>query len=157
MTTLYHGSGFEQQELMPGFKRSGKVVKWDGTESNEWLYATTEKEEAIAQGFASILEKEFDVERYKTSGKNIEIHITGSRTPTRLAMGKFKLYIYTMPLLEGDGWRLVNNLHNGMKNEYKTKQTIEGEHLVCESVDVKGWLEGKSIILKVNGKISMNW
>jgi len=50
---LFHGSGFDQSELMPGFYRSGNLVKWDETESNMFLYTTTEREVAIGQGFAS--------------------------------------------------------------------------------------------------------
>ena len=74
-SVLYHGSLYKQNELMPGFKRSGKLVQWDGIENNTYLYATTDQLEAISLGLGSALEKELDSRRFATFDNNIVVYI----------------------------------------------------------------------------------
>lgn len=143
MMNLYHGSGYDQTELMPGFKHSGKIVQWDETESNEWLYSTSSKEEAIAQGFASVLEKHYNLDRYKSDGDLIIIEIATGRIPVTADLFKLDVWLYT---IQHDGrWRPVNNKHNGMKDEYKTKETIRDSILDKEKIDIAQWLGRKKV------------
>ena len=39
---LYHGTGFNDLVLKPGYEHTGKEIKWDETESNRYLYATAD-------------------------------------------------------------------------------------------------------------------
>lgn len=134
---LYHGSRFEQPELMPGFLRSGELVKWDETESNEYLYTTTDKNTAYELGFASSLEKEFDIDRFHVH-KGVIIIQTQERITDKM-LEQLPVFIYTIPFLREDCWHKNSNDHNGLDTEYKTKNTIDNIHS-CEQLDVKKWL-----------------
>ena len=57
---------------------TGVEVKWDKTESNKWLYATTMMGEAVALGFASVIEKKYRLDRYQFKGDTITIAFTGA-------------------------------------------------------------------------------
>lgn len=155
MKKLYHGSGFDQEELMPGFKHSGTLVKWDGTESNEWLYAASSLEEAVAQGFASTLEKHFNVGRYKSDGNEIYIEIENGRVPTVNEMKALDVWLYTIEFT--DCWQLVGNLTNGIKNEYKTTETIKESILSKEKVDIAKWYTGKKVQVISRNNRSYDW
>lgn len=154
---LYHGSGFKQDELMPGFKRSGKLVQWDVTESNEWLYAAVNKEEAISMGFASILEKTFTVKRFKTEGRCILIEIESGRIPTLAELKALQVYLYTIQKDDKSGWVRVNNLYNDLKDEYKTKETLTDCIECCEAIDMTRYLGQKQITVKGPGGRAYDW
>lgn len=141
---LFHGSMYKQSELMPGFKRSGEKVEWDGVESNEYLYATTDRETAINQGFASALEKVFPVERFRTEGDDIHVHVKG-QPPSEEAMRKITVYLYTLKDLPHDLWRKNNNKVNGLDSEWVTQNTICDGIESCETIDVPAWLAGRAI------------
>lgn len=151
MDLLYHASAFKQDELKPGFQHSGNKVMWDQTESNIWLYATTLRDEAISMGFASAVEKKFDVTRYKTEGKSIHF---GYAEGADLTMGKVlevKVYLYTITYDPKDGWVKVNNKFNGMDQEYKTTQTIRKNILNREEINLKEWVKNKHITFAQEG------
>lgn len=155
MPHLYHGSGYKQPELKPGIMHSGELQQWDKTESNEYLYATTLMEEAIAQGLASVIEKYWKLARYQSSGDSITIIVDGP-LPSLKEIQALTVYLYTIDW-DTSVWVRVDNLHNGMTNEYKTKQVI-GSKMIdsCEAVDLKKWLDGKKVVIK--GKsASMRW
>lgn len=143
MKKLYHGSGFDQEELMPGIKHTGKLVKWDNTESNEWLYATSSMEEAIAQGVASTLEKHYNVGRYQSDGDKLLIQIDSGRVPTSAEMKALDIWLYTLE--HTNAWRLVGNLTNGLVDEYKTQETIKDGIISKVKVDLVQWLAGKDV------------
>lgn len=155
MKKLYHGSGFIADELMPGFKHTGKLVKWDGTESNEWLYAAATREEAISQGFASTLEKHYNVGRFKSEGNKIYIEIENGKVPTEKEMKALDVYLYTIAF--SDAWQLVNNLTNGIKDEYKTKETIKDDILEREKLDIAKWFSGKDVKVVSRTNRSYDW
>jgi hypothetical protein len=155
MSHLYHGSGYKQTELKPGIMHTGVLVEWDKTESNEWLYATELMEEAIAQGVASTLEKTYNLSRYRSSGNEI-IMIFDGAVPTRAILDSLEVYLYKLDWAK-DMWVSVNNLHNGMVNEYKTKQVVKSGFIdSCEAVDVKKWLSRKKVTIKAK-TAAMNW
>ncbi|MNH65402.1 hypothetical protein D3C73_174110 [compost metagenome] len=155
MSHLYHGSGYKQPELKPGIMHSGELQRWDKTESNEFLYATTLMEEAIAQGLASVIEKHWNLSRYQSSGDTITIIVDGP-LPSLKELQALTVYLYKIHW-EKSVWVLVDNLHNGMSNEYKTKQVIGGKMIEsCEPVDLSNWLKHKKIEIK--GKTAaMRW
>ena len=132
---LYHGSAFNDEELMPGYKRTGILVEWDETESNKFLYATTSKKEAIKLGLASSIEKTFKLNKFKTEGDSIFIVIEGNEL-SYAKLCKLPLYVYTIRTTDRDGWVANNNEHNNMSDEWKTDQTIRGLAAI-EHVDIK--------------------
>lgn len=142
---LYHGSRYKQPELMPGFNRSGKVVKWDETESNAFLYATSVKDTAIELGFASSVEKLLDVTKFRTEGK--ELIIETDTTVTFEKLCEIPVYLYKIRFEPKDGWKKNNNQNNGITTEFKTTQTIHAIEY-CELVDIREWLKQYNVILK---------
>jgi len=155
MSHLYHGSGYKQDELKPGFMHSGELVEWDKTESNEWLYATELMEEAIAQGLASTIEKSFKLCRYQSSGNEVTMIFEG-KAPTRQEIDLLEVHLYKIDWVK-NMWVSVDNLHNGMVNEYKTKHIIEAGMIdSCNLVDIRHWLSRKKVVIKTK-TAAMNW
>jgi len=155
MHCLYHGSGYHQSELKPGIHHTGTLTEWDKSESNEWLYATTSKEEAIAQGFASVVEKHFALSRFRSHGVEIVVACDG-QLPTLAQLSALVVYLYTITHLHEDKWVRVNNLHNGMDNEYKTKACLTTAINGVETIDIKHWLSRKTVKI-VSSKAALNW
>lgn len=148
-TILYHGSGFDQTELMPGFLRSGKLVQWDETESNEWLYTTTDRDEAISQAFASMIEKTYESKSYHRDGNRITIELAKCVKPSLAELKKIQLFLYTIRLEPEDQWQKNNNEHNQIKTEWKTQAIIDRNIIHKEQVDLAGWLANKQLDLRV--------
>lgn len=155
MHHLYHGSGYRHTELKPGIHYTGVKVEWDKSESNEWLYATSVMEEAISQGLASVVEKHFAMSRFKSSGRTLEF-IFEDVPPTLREIEALTVYLYKLDWHK-DIWVAVNNLHNGMKHEYKTKEVIPAAMIDhCQQVDLKTYLGRKEVILS-SARPAMNW
>ncbi|MNZ37467.1 hypothetical protein D3C78_549130 [compost metagenome] len=155
MSHLYHGSGYQQPELKPGIMHSGVKQEWDQTESNEWLYATTLLEEAIAQGFASVVEKHYKLNRYKSAGNDVMLCFEGP-LPHMEDLEKLNVYLYKIDWHK-ELWTKVDNLHNGMTNEYKTKAIVTASMIdKCEKVDLKTWLSRKKVIITSN-RAALRW
>ncbi|MNO12938.1 hypothetical protein D3C76_25570 [compost metagenome] len=155
MPHLYHGSGYKHTELKPGIHYTGKKVEWDQTESNEWLYATCLLEEAIAQGFASVIEKHYKLDHYHSVGNEVVMTFTDT-VPKQEDLEKLQVFLYKIDW-DTSVWIKVNNLHNGMSNEYKTKACIPANMIdSCVEVDLKGWLKRKKVVIKAS-KASLNW
>lgn len=143
--TLYHGSLYKQNELMPGFKRSGKLIHWDGVESNQYLYVTSVKPEAISLGFGSALEKTLNSRRYATFDDNIVIYFA-KELPKVDTIYTLTFYVYTIASKPEHGWVKNTNPFNNIDTEWITQNTIE--HITkCEQVDVKNWLADKQVYL----------
>lgn len=120
---IYHGSYYDTVILKPSFKHTNELVTWDETESNKYLYSTTDKWLAITMGLASalsqigILVDEFSVE------DNV-IYIAADVKVTQSILRDIThIYLYTLEL--NNDWVKVNNEHNGVDTEYKTDKTIE--------------------------------
>lgn len=154
MRHLYHGSGYQQDELKPGIHYTGTKVEWDKTESNEWLYATTSMEEAIAQGFASSVEKHYNLVRFMSHGRDLTLVFDGA-VPTQAQLAALPLFLYKIDWVAAD-WIKVNNLHNGMESEYKTQKALRDVIDSCTPVDLTQWLARKTVKL-VAKKAAMNW
>lgn len=141
---LYHGSLYKQNELMPGFKRSGKLVQWDGIENNTYLYTTTDKAEAISLGFGSALEKVLDSRRYATYDNNIVVYFFRDLPPVEKLL-ELVIYVYTIRFKESDAWVKNKNPFNNIDTEWVTQSTIR-DLAKCEQVDVARWLKDHNVL-----------
>lgn len=146
---LYHGSMYHQPELMPGFKRSGKLVRWDNIEDNTWLYTSKIKEEAIMLGISSAIEKTFPLKHYMydKARNNIKIELYEG-TLTREEIYKLPVYLYTLKTDPEDGWIWNYNPANGLSGEFKTQRTVDKSILKTEVVDIKDALKNIVILIQ---------
>jgi len=142
-TTLYHGSMYKQTELMPGYKRSGKLQTWDGVESNLHLYASSSKEEAELLGVGSAAEKVFETERFIEHDGNVWLF---TKQPISIDdVLDLEVYIYTIPFKESDGWQKNDNPYNNIDTEWTTRSTVKG--VSVKSIDIRTLMKGKTITL----------
>lgn len=138
---LYHGSLYKQNELMPGFKRSGELVVWDGTETNQNLYATTDPRVAALLGIGSASEKTFNSNRFIELEGDIWIF-----TDKPLDIEQFLemvIYRYTIPFRADDGWTHNDNPRNNIDTEWITQKTIRG--VKCEQLDIRDIMKGHKV------------
>lgn len=142
---LYHGSGFRQKELKPGFAHSGELVQWDNSEDNSWLYASDDKDEAILLGISSAIEKAFKLDRYQCDTKAKKITVTVSEDIVLSDIQKLHVVVYTLKASHADGWMANYNPANGIKGEYKTQRHITDNIIRCEDVNVSSVLRGYKI------------
>lgn len=155
MNHLFHGSGYRNNELKPGIHYTGKLVQWDKTESNEWLYASSCPKDATEQGFFSTIEKKYDVSRSRSSGSELIIEFR-DKVPTVQEIHNLPLFLYVIGF-DKDIWQKVNNQHNGLTTEYKTKEIIDGKHIItCDKIEVKRFLNGRNLKL-ISSRSSFNW
>lgn len=145
---LYHASSYLQEELKPGIAYTGEKVEWDETESNEWLYATSNKEAAIAQGLASAIEHHWLLHRFQSSGNHLAFTFdAGTPVPTRRDLERLKVYLYVIHAHVADGWVKNSNTHNKLRSEYRTQNTVRDRIASASLVDMKQWLQGKDVSL----------
>lgn len=142
-TVLYHGSLYKQNELMPGFKRSGELTVWDGVETNQSLYATTDKTSAALLGLGSAVEKEFETNRFSTTDKDIFIFANAQIDIDDLLA--LVIYRYTIPFRAADGWVHNQNKYNGIDTEWKTTKTVRG--VSCATLNLKEVLKGYKVTI----------
>lgn len=141
---LYHGSAYWTNELKPGFEHTGIEVQWDETESNRFLYATTERETAIELGLASAIEKAYTLNSYQTRGNAIMINCDQKITVKDLY--DLEVWIYTIQPGPKENWSLNKNPHNGLSTEFKTDHTVRSIRAV-DRIDIKKWLRNKDVII----------
>lgn len=142
-TTLYHGSMYKQTELMPGYKRSGKLQTWDGVESNLNLYVSSVKTEAELLGVGSAAEKVFETERFIELDGNIWLF---TKEPIAIDdVLNMEVYLYTIPFRDADRWQKNNNPYNNIDTEWTTRETINGVKAV--PIDIRSLLKGKTVTL----------
>ena len=146
---LYHSSAYKQTELMPGFKRSGELVKWDKVEDNTWLYTADRKDEAIMLGISSAIEKKWDLQRYKYNDKTkvLDIEVVDQHI-TKADIEKLTVWIYTIRPDAADGWVENYNPVNGLKGEYKTQGVVDSGIVRVEPVDIHEALRKYTINIK---------
>lgn len=138
---LYHGSLYKQKELMPGFKRSGKLAVWDGVESNLNLYVSSDKREAELLGIGSAVEKEFNSNRFVEI--NGDIWIFADKLITLEEFLKLTIYVYTIPFRDSDEWQKNNNPYNNIDTEWTTRNTIH--NVTVEEVNIREVMKGKVV------------
>lgn len=138
---LYHGSAYRTPTLKPGIAYGGEKVEWDQGESNEYLYATSDKDAAVELGFASAIEKKFKLDRFHSDEH--ELTITASEHITMRDLEALEVYLYAISFTGADGWMLNHNAHNGMNTEFKTRKVVS--YISVEKVEMKSFLTGKKI------------
>lgn len=147
---LYHGSMYKQEELMPGFKRSGELSNWDRYESNMFLYVSSHKNSAVLLGIASAMEKKHDLASVKIDHANRTIIARFRKNaPDRTTILDLEVYLYTLAYRAEDGWVKNKNPFNNIETEYKTKNTIKEAIISRETVDVPRVLKDFHLDLKV--------
>lgn len=147
---LYHGSLFKQAELMPGFKRTNKITRWDKTESNIFLYASSVENTAIELGFASAIEKLFAVSHFHSQNGKIEIETND--TVTRDELTNVVVYLYKIRFNPKEGWLKNDNKHNGLTTEYKTPLDVY-DIVSCEQVDIAKWLKNFQVFIRKENQV----
>lgn len=138
---LYHGSLYQQSELKPGIKHSGELTVWDGVETNQNLYATTDARVAALLGIGSATEKTFESDRFVENEGDIWIF-----TKSPIDIDKFLemvIYRYTIPFRPQDGWTKNSNPYNNIDTEWITQKTIRG--VKCEQLDIREILKGHKV------------
>lgn len=159
---LYHGSAWRNVVLKPGIHYGGVEKQWDETESNRFLYATRDRNLAVAMGMVGLLEDyAFDRFHYGEDGINIETD-TDAGVILRGLEGKY-VYLYVIVVREDQGWVKVRNKHNNAVDEWKT-DTVLSEGWEIEDVRVTEWLRQNrfrittAALLKRSKKISaLEW
>lgn len=153
---LFHGSAFNDRILKPGFEHTGVEVRWDETESNRFLYATTDKDAAIGLGWASSIEKSFELDRFKFEGDTLVIELSPKHQGVSLRdLLACSVFLYTLKPKPEDQWVLVDNAVNNFKSEYKTQATIKVNPPT--RIDLRGWLRNKNVVLNSKSPASASW
>lgn len=121
---LYHGSNFNQKEIKPSYQHTGELEEWDDTESNEWLYATTDKELSGLMAIASYMGRHYLVNRFSTGDRSIEIEFEKGEDLSKANKELYNIPIVIYELQLDDKWELVNNSNNQDVPEYKSKESF---------------------------------
>ena len=154
---LFHGSAYNDRVLKPGFEHTGIEVHWDETESNRFLYATTDKESAIGLGWASSIEKSFELDRFQIEGDTLTIQLSPKHQSVTLReLLECPVFLYTFKPKAEEHWELVGNKVNNFHVEYKTKTTIKITTTVVR-VNLRAWLRIKNIHLNSKTPASASW
>ena len=147
---LYHGSKFANngKPLTPGFFHSGEEVFWDGKfESNRYLYACDNKDNAILLGIGSMAEKEFNTIGFVYELNGDEAHFlfeTDELITEKELQEKLKdksVYLYTIRVKREHEWIENKNACNNIEGEYKTLKHIPSKDYVQSEIKVMQWLE----------------
>lgn len=142
---LLHASVYQTAELIPGFLRTGELIRWDNTESNEWLYAGVYEKDVLLQGYASYFEKNYGAIEVNIQPKKIIITL---ERPLNVFIPP-TIYLYTIHPRKQDGWQPVGNKNNADFAEYKTKSKVEYSNVksvVINDALLKKW--GMKVILR---------
>lgn len=145
---LYHGSGYKNKELKPGYLHTGKFIKWDITESNEYLYATTEKNIAIILGWVGAINIKYNCKKTQTNTTEIILHFDNDVKEKDII--HLPVYVYTIKYQEYDKWIKNNNEFNSLETEYKTKSIIASDNILkIENINMRQYLKDNNIKIKI--------
>jgi len=148
---LFHGSTFLSKTLMNSYDITGELRKWDETESNRFLYATTDKDEAVRQAIYSSLERIHGATRFKTEADEsgvLFVTVTGPLTQSQLeqAVAQTSVYLYQITTNKFHDWKLVNNLVNSLQDEWKTRQHIPNMDFTVKKIHGRDLLDSTRFI-----------
>jgi hypothetical protein len=124
---LYHASAYRADLLRPSFKHTKHLERWDVTESNHWLYASTDEDEAILNGLAGAIGLRVQVDRVQFDEHNYKVYTADALTPEMIR--GCVVYLYNITASPSDGWVRVNNAHNHSTTEWKTMRDIVPESM----------------------------
>ena len=137
---LFHGSNYSSGLLSPSFFITGKERFWDDTESNHFLYFTSDKMMAVYMAYASLLEgfyalTEFHLEEEKIRVKtDFPFNIRETLQNT----------VYLYEVVPDSSFVLVNNKINGLKNEWKTQKKVVPKG--CTSHKYRAFIKPENVI-----------
>lgn len=121
---LYHGSGYKQEELKPGYQHSKKLTVWDQYESNAYLYASSDRDSAMLLGFSSAIEKKYKLNKTKIDESKKTIFLEFEKhAPSLEDLFNTEVYLYSIPY-DSKLWQKNSNPFNNIDTEYKTTATI---------------------------------
>jgi hypothetical protein len=139
---LWHGSAYKTEVLKPGFLWTRKLVEWEHGESNHYLYATTEREAAIALGFANAVKKAFRVSRCKFYGDRV-IVIEAQHSVSVFELLQLPIYLYEIRPEDDQSWVRNHNPRHPRESEFKTHLPIATVR--AEQIDLHAWLRNKDL------------
>lgn len=142
---LYHGSAYRTSLLKPGLKASMAPKHYDQTESNAYLYATPERDEALFHAFCGIIEHHYNAKRVRKDQDQIQIDLEDSLVPTLAALSPLQLYLYRFCPEPDDQWVLVDSAQNPGYPEYKSQAEIGQERFQRTSLPVGTWLDSHKV------------
>lgn len=144
---LWHGSAYNtdhQRTLKPGYLHSHKLVEWDNGESNHFLYATTERDTAIEQGFASAVEHRYRLDRFQSQADTLVIDSPYALTHHDLE--QLSVWLYELHPQDDEQWLFNHNASNGLDSEFKTHRVVPWFERT--RVELKEWLATKHVIIR---------
>ena len=148
MEMIYHGSCYLKDKLMPGFERASVLMRWDQFESNKFLYATIDREQAIAQAFVDAVDKRYPLSQIVIGSDEIALKFSDYKLPSKLELSALDVYVYHIPFDREDlenPW-IQNLTENGSNHEHKTEQIIRDFEV--EKVNLEEWMHSKKLILE---------
>lgn len=129
---LYHGSAYrEEKELKPGIMHTGELQEWDLTESNRYLYFTSDIRAAKLLALAGAINKKYLLDRfqYDEAARKLVITVSwragdGNIREVMRDIQTMKMYMYVLRAENIPGLLPCHNTFNQMTGEYKTKQVV---------------------------------
>lgn len=149
----YHGTIHKTNVLEPGFKKTGKLEKFEDEETNEFLYVTGKRSEAILQGFFSAAESVSSsvhgFSRFLARSDGAKIIIESSNPMFDIdKVLAIPLYLYSFESDYRDDLKPVLSKSNPDYPQHKTKKTIKANRLTEEVIDLRKWGEFKIFRVK---------
>lgn len=129
---LYHGSYYATDTLRPGFEHSQTEIRWDHGQSNRYLYATPQRDLALAMGYASALEQVgILVARVRTRGRRLLIDLEPASWAERAHIAERVAQIYLYEIQDDGGWEPVPN---SPSPEYRRHTPVLTAHIAARQV-----------------------
>lgn len=149
-SVLYHGSMYQASILKPGFEHTQEEVTWDVTESNRYLYATTEKDTAILLGFASAIEHTYGLDYFHTQGNEIVIDLAPDKNNKKQIVKLDQLlnlpvYLYEIRPTGRHHWEHNKNEQNKLDTEWKSNRHILPSKV--EKIDIRKHFKDYKIVV----------
>lgn len=130
-SALWHASIHENDTLKPGYWHTGVVTRWDSTESNKYLYSSSDRLEAIVNAVFSTMEADENlgknILRYKYTNGTIEVIPKPGKSVAGYDISRLlretEIYVYKIQS-EDEHWEKVDSKVNGSTTEYRTASRV---------------------------------
>lgn len=143
---LFHGSRYLTDVLKPGIVYTGKEVRWDMTESNRWLYATTNHSDAISFAVMSILEHLGFGGAYHFHNNILSIEEEEPKDGYLSLLKNQTAYLYTIADPKAHGFFKVGNKFNGYTEEWKTTENVPVDEPLL--ISITEWAKKERILFE---------
>lgn len=153
--TLYHGSFRDNPVLQPGFNWTKQIVRWDKTESNEYLYTAKDESIAIMSAMAALVESHTDIGHFYYGDNRFEIFTNQYKEQdVRSILSRYPVFLYTIHNAQKHQFKPVNNENNLLEDEYKTKSIIKNNDFIKQQINPIVWMNENHIKLIINPNIN---